>query len=40
MILKDEQSEEIRIRNSNALYWDGIISLAEYARRHGYTSFF
>lgn len=34
--LKDEQSEEIRIRNSNALYWDGIISLAEYARRHGY----
>ena len=33
--LKDEQSEEIRIRNSNALYYDGIINLDEYARRHG-----
>lgn len=34
--LKDAQAEEILIRNNNALYLDGIISLEQYAHNMGY----
>ncbi len=34
--LKDEQANEIKIRNLMALYYDGIISLADYAHEMGY----
>lgn len=33
--LKEEQAEEIKIRNSNALYNAGIIGQDQYAHRHG-----
>lgn len=34
--LKDQQAEEIKIRNNNALYLDGIISQQKYAHNMGY----
>jgi len=36
--LKEAQSEEIKIRNSNLLYAAGIISQATYANRHGFDA--
>lgn len=36
--LKFQQAEEIKIRNSNALYLDGIISQDEYADRMGFDA--
>lgn len=36
--LKYQQAEEIRIRNSNQLYADGIISQQQYAQRHNYET--
>lgn len=34
--LKSQQALEIKIRNLNALYWDGIVDLNEYAQELGY----
>jgi hypothetical protein len=36
--LKEQQAEEYKLRNSLILYYSGIISLDEFARRHGYEA--
>lgn len=35
--LKEEQAKEVKIRNLNALFYDGIINLDTYAREMGYS---
>lgn len=36
--LKSQQAVEIKIRNLNALYWDGIIDLEQYAEEMGFEA--